>query len=127
MLSATGDPSARWYKRGLFGMTPCDFQSSNRAATPPPRMIGDLSDPGAIIFVYVCSFKARRIPSAPRNRRGVAQPGRAPGSGPGGRRFKSSLPDQFRTEPLTRDSLLWGILSQGVSQHNKVLKISALL
>jgi hypothetical protein len=27
-------------------------------------------------------------------RRGVAQPGRAPGSGPGGRRFKSSLPDQ---------------------------------
>jgi hypothetical protein len=25
----------------------------------------------------------------------VAQPGRAPGSGPGGRRFKSSLPDQF--------------------------------
>jgi hypothetical protein len=26
-------------------------------------------------------------------RRGVAQPGRAPGSGPGGRRFKSSLPD----------------------------------
>ena len=25
--------------------------------------------------------------------RGVAQPGRAPGSGPGGRRFKSSLPD----------------------------------
>src|ERR1700689_1398512 len=31
-------------------------------------------------------------------RRGVAQPGRAPGSGPGGRRFKSSLPDQsFQT------------------------------
>ena len=28
------------------------------------------------------------------HRRGVAQPGRAPGSGPGGRRFKSSLPDQ---------------------------------
>ncbi len=25
----------------------------------------------------------------------MAQPGRAPGSGPGGRRFKSSLPDQF--------------------------------
>src|SRR5262249_24705526 len=30
---------------------------------------------------------------ADRPRRGVAQPGRAPGSGPGGRRFKSSLPD----------------------------------
>src|SRR6478609_175613 len=29
------------------------------------------------------------------SRRGVAQPGRAPGSGPGGRRFKSSLPDQY--------------------------------
>src|SRR5204862_2029412 len=27
--------------------------------------------------------------------RGVAQPGRAPGSGPGGRRFKSSLPDHL--------------------------------
>src|SRR5581483_4461479 len=48
--------------------------------------------------------------------RGVAQPGRAPGSGPGGRRFKSSLPDQYfsttynftmarnraQTEPLVR-------------------------
>ena len=37
-------------------------------------------------------------PTSPRRirstRRGVAQPGRAPGSGPGGRRFKSSLPDQ---------------------------------
>ena len=31
---------------------------------------------------------------APIRSRGVAQPGRAPGSGPGGRRFKSSLPDQ---------------------------------
>src|SRR5438876_10122692 len=47
--------------------------------------------------------------------RGVAQPGRAPGSGPGGRRFKSSLPDQYlqqlailatlQIEPLVR--LLW--------------------
>ena len=31
----------------------------------------------------------------PHSSRGVAQPGRAPGSGPGGRRFKSSLPDQY--------------------------------
>jgi hypothetical protein len=30
-------------------------------------------------------------------RRGVAQPGRAPGSGPGGRRFKSSLPDHLKS------------------------------
>ncbi len=33
--------------------------------------------------------------SRPCNSRGVAQPGRAPGSGPGGRRFKSSLPDHI--------------------------------
>src|ERR1035437_5779262 len=43
--------------------------------------------------------------------RGVAQPGRAPGSGPGGRRFKSSLPDhiiQAFTDSLrTRESTLW--------------------
>ena len=32
-------------------------------------------------------------------RRGVAQPGRAPGSGPGGRRFKSSLPDHLISNP----------------------------
>ena len=40
-------------------------------------------------------------------RRGVAQPGRAPGSGPGGRRFKSSLPDhsfQFFTRTTHRPS-----------------------
>src|SRR5436305_1358599 len=36
-------------------------------------------------------------------RRGVAQPGRAPGSGPGGRRFKSSLPDQCKS--ITCDSV----------------------
>jgi hypothetical protein len=31
----------------------------------------------------------------------VAQPGRAPGSGPGGRRFKSSLPDHLFQELTT--------------------------
>jgi hypothetical protein len=35
-----------------------------------------------------------RIHSALLKRRGVAQPGRALGSGPRGRRFKSSRPDQ---------------------------------
>jgi hypothetical protein len=34
-------------------------------------------------------------------RRGVAQPGRAPGSGPGGRRFKSSLPDHLFSSRYT--------------------------
>jgi hypothetical protein len=37
-----------------------------------------------------CAEFPRAVPAS----RGVAQPGRAPGSGPGGRRFKSSLPDQ---------------------------------
>jgi hypothetical protein len=39
----------------------------------------------------------RRHPTVSR---GVAQPGRAPGSGPGGRRFKSSLPDQLLLDQL---------------------------
>src|SRR5580692_11913982 len=33
------------------------------------------------------------VPTCTSVDRGVAQPGRAPGSGPGGRRFESSLPD----------------------------------
>src|SRR5581483_10574348 len=39
--------------------------------------------------------------------RGVAQPGRAPGSGPGGRRFKSSLPDQY-LQQLAILASCWG-------------------
>ena len=46
---------------------------------------------------------AARVPSRPGFNdlldwciRGVAQPGRAPGSGPGGRRFESSRPDHVR-------------------------------
>src|SRR5579859_2038768 len=46
---------------------------------------------------YGSSFALRR--------RGVAQPGRAPGSGPGGRRFKSSLPDQSLQCPFRRRGL----------------------
>src|SRR6202046_1248130 len=41
--------------------------------------------------------------------RGVAQPGRAPGSGPGGRRFESSRPDHLKSfilEGLERSWLL---------------------
>jgi hypothetical protein len=44
-------------------------------------------------------------------RRGVAQPGRAPGSGPGGRRFKSSLPDHLvfnEIQSSTHQELSWG-------------------
>ena len=40
------------------------------------------------------------VPPRSLQSRGVAQPGRAPGSGPGGRRFKSSLPDHlFPVQP----------------------------
>ena len=51
----------------------------------------------------------RHLLAKPRN---SSQP-TAPGSAPGGRRFKSSLPDQFKTKPLTRVSLLCELLRQG--------------
>ena len=41
-------------------------------------------------------------PFAGNTFRGVAQPGRAPGSGPGGRRFKSCLPDQISRRKYVR-------------------------
>jgi hypothetical protein len=50
-----------------------------------------------------CSGSSRLITLRRPSRnasRGVAQPGRAPGSGPGGRRFKSSLPDQSFSRSL---------------------------
>ena len=52
-------------------------------------------------LVHSLGWPLRRTgPSAPSGQhtaahRGVAQPGRAPGSGPGGRRFESSLPDHL--------------------------------
>src|SRR3984885_4842855 len=46
--------------------------------------------------------------------RGVAQPGRAPGSGPGGRRFESSLPDHFSNLALSKITLK-GYLYAGVA------------
>src|SRR5216684_7992887 len=51
------------------------------------------------IMLWPCVPSAHVVPAiAPvRSCRGVAQPGRAPGSGPGGRRFKSSLPDHFKS------------------------------
>jgi hypothetical protein len=65
----------------------------------------------AIIMICYCShsvvksgtraFGLRLSPRVARASRGVAQPGRAPGSGPGGRRFKSSLPDQLFSKLLT--------------------------
>ncbi len=52
--------------------------------------------------------------------RGVAQPGRAPASGAGGRRFESSLPDHFYNQQLTRSSVLHGILWQGVNPCKRI-------
>src|SRR5437660_8947467 len=46
-------------------------------------------------LLYSNEQNRRIFRDSPSARRGVAQPGRAPGSGPGGRRFKSSLPDQL--------------------------------
>ena len=45
------------------------------------------------VIIFVPSIQRRTRSADHALRRGVAQPGRAPGSGPGGRRFKSSLPD----------------------------------
>src|SRR3984957_17703073 len=50
------------------------------------------NSPGA--FARVQPGALRPASSIQSQVRGVAQPGRAPGSGPGGRRFESSLPDQ---------------------------------
>ena len=58
-------------------------------------------------MVYCLSSSRRVLSWRPSSvvSRGVAQPGRAPGSGPGGRRFKSSLPDQlFSTTYSSRRS-----------------------
>jgi hypothetical protein len=56
-------------------------------------------------------------------RRGVAQPGRAPGSGPGGRRFKSSLPDHL-FQSLTVDFWSAALSSVGGIEAAKASKIN---
>src|SRR3989304_8770692 len=47
-----------------------------------------------------------RAPSTQTDRRGGAQPGSAPPWGGGGRRFKSSRPDQHLVSPLIEATLL---------------------
>ncbi len=59
-------------------------------------------------------FQASGVPASFRSDRGVAQPGRAPGSGPGGRRFKSSLPDHFWNQSVTSISSVLKSMAQGV-------------
>src|SRR3989442_15965307 len=49
--------------------------------------------------------------------RGVAQPGRALGSGPRGRRFKSSRPDHFSTKTL---EILIAVFGDGGSRAGEI-------
>jgi hypothetical protein len=56
-------------------------------------------------------------------RRGVAQPGRAPGSGPGGRRFKSSLPDQC-FQSLTMNFWFAALMDVGEIEAAKASEIN---
>ena len=58
-----------------------------------------VADAGALAGPLPLCYSANSRALTPLRRsgvsgRGVAQPGSAPGSGPGGRRFKSSRPDQ---------------------------------
>jgi hypothetical protein len=55
--------------------------------------------------------------------RGVAQPGRAPGSGPGGRRFKSSLPDHY-FQSLTINFWSAALIDVGEIEAAKASKIN---
>ena len=67
------------------GITACLRQ--NRSASEP-----NLRAQNAILSEFESPRHSRGVRHSVVCR-GVAQPGRAPGSGPGGRRFKSSLPD----------------------------------
>src|SRR6185503_9868786 len=58
--------------------------------------------------------------------RGVAQPGRALGSGPRGRRFESSRPDQLSSKTLENsigDGLRWSAVIGGVRRQMLMLTL----
>ena len=74
-----------WYSLSGLGN-----YGGTRSATATPRCSGRRR----LMRVPESGKLKQRRPSSAR-RRGVAQPGRAPGSGPGGRRFESSLPDHL--------------------------------
>src|SRR5207248_11310468 len=61
-------------------------------------------------LLYSNEQNRRIFRDSPSARRGVAQPGSAPGSGPGGRRFKSSRPDHSFQE-VTSDSWLFSYIA----------------
>ena len=63
-----------------------------------PKSLGTCSTKklgGMIRWIWI-AFNAETAKAGSHSTRGVAQPGSAPGSGPGGRRFKSSRPDHLQ-------------------------------
>ena len=70
---------------------------------PLPGFNRSCSRQNAIILWRLSVFSSEHDTVSCRHHtcRGVAQPGRAPGSGPGGRRFKSSLPDHSFSRSLS--------------------------
>jgi hypothetical protein len=78
-------------KQALWGNGPGRMASlAGGSAGSTPRL-----NSATLIQAHQRGQRTRQRPAmrVRSTRRGVAQPGRAPGSGPGGRRFKSSLPD----------------------------------
>ncbi len=72
-------------------------KSEARSIHPARKSSAIINIQCASVLGFAANCARRKLRrSSPRGSasRGVAQPGRAPGSGPGGRRFKSSLPDQ---------------------------------
>ena len=89
-------PSAREASARLFG-TSCD-QFWNASVSSEASVSEAINRAEAVKISVIINLYTPLRAASPRrlSRRGVAQPGRAPGSGPGGRRFKSSLPDHFQ-------------------------------
>src|SRR6267142_2535856 len=75
--------------RREFGMTEGGIPLSHRT-----HCVGAIRLPTCVVEAAGPIGRLLYCKSSVRSR-GVAQPGRAPGSGPGGRRFKSSLPDHL--------------------------------
>src|SRR5581483_1281072 len=87
----------RWKSEIRYG----NAFANSRMASRPPLETREMANPECYNLrrsdsvAFHCGCKRSQVWSrCSRRCRGVAQPGRAPGSGPGGRRFKSSLPDQ---------------------------------
>src|ERR1035437_6222118 len=81
--------------RGLPALGGCPIRNEPEAGRPPRNTL----DSATLVQAQSRGQTRQAAPQgyAPATQvRGVAQPGRAPGSGPGGRRFESSLPDHSK-------------------------------